>query len=356
MGDRHRENGSALRTGRRRKGEPDWAGLPDKELLDLRLCDLGLRVEGTVLEQRVERLYEELASRDIRLRPHVWLGEEWFSPDGVPGIGIPFYLAHERLIRLEKKIMKVAEGASQHECMKVLRHETGHAICAAFRLHYKPGWREMFGLHSDPYPEFYTPKPRSRNFVHHLGWWYAQAHPTEDFAETFAVWLTPGSRWKQRYKGWKALRKLERVDELMQQLAGEVPPVRSRRLIDPLSQLPMTIREYYRRRRHKFGEDWPEFYDRDLRRIFSDDPKFADRPSAAQFLRRVRPTIRQRVARWTDEHPYTIDQVLRDMIDQCKEQKLRLAIGEREATIEAMLMVTVQTMNYLFGAHEGFAM
>ena len=113
---------------RRRSGEPSWAALPDDELLTWRMCDLGLHIEGTVLEERIERLYDELEYRGIRFRPHFWLSDEWFSPDGVPGIAIPFYLAHPRLARLERKQMLEVEGGTEDWCLRILRHEAGHAL------------------------------------------------------------------------------------------------------------------------------------------------------------------------------------------------------------------------------------
>ena len=197
-----------------------WEHLGDEELLDVRLCDLPLRIEGTVMEERVNRLYEELAERGIRLKPHVWFSEEWFSPDGVPGIAIPFYLAHPRLMKLERKKMHQVEGGTDTECMRILRHEAGHVLDNAFRLHYRRQWRELFGSFTQPYPDSYKPKASSRRHVLHLNAWYAQVHPAEDFAETFAVWLTPRSRWRRRYQGWPALRKLEYIDQLMAEIAG----------------------------------------------------------------------------------------------------------------------------------------
>ena len=324
-----------------------WASLPDEELLELRLCDLKVQVQGTELQRRVERLYAELERAGVRFRPHVWLSSEWFSPDGIPGIAMPFYLAHPRLVRLEKKQMLAAEGATEQACMKLLRHEAGHCIDTAYRLHRRKRWREMFGSFTAPYPDFYRPRPRSRDYVLHLDGWYAQAHPAEDFAETFAVWLSPGSRWRQRYRSWPALRKLQYVDELMGEIAGQSPPVRSRRAIEPISQLKRTLRDHYRRKRMHYADDFPDFYDSDLRRIFSNEPRYRDRETAAAFLRRHRVELRRRVADWTETSPYTIDQVLRDMIDRCKELRLRLARPQSEARIEALMLVTVQTMYFL---------
>src|SRR5262249_32292980 len=154
-----------------------WQHLDDNQLLDLRLCDLPLRLEGSVLEHRVERLHRELAERGICLKPHAWLAEEWFSPDGVPGIAIPFYLAHPRLMRLERRKMNQVEGGTDTECMRILRHEAGHAIDTAFRLHYRRKWRRLFGSFAEPYPDSYKPSAGSRSHVLHLGTWYAQVHP-----------------------------------------------------------------------------------------------------------------------------------------------------------------------------------
>ena len=333
-----------------------WADLPDKELLDLRLCDLGLRLDGTWIQERVEQLYADLDRRGIRFRPRVWLSSEWFSPDGIPGIAIPFYLAHPRLVKLEQRQMLQAEGSTNTSCLKILRHETGHAIDTAYRLHRRKRWRELFGPYSTPYPETYQPVPDSRRFVLHLGAWYAQAHPAEDFAETFAVWLTPGSRWRRVYADWPALEKLAYVDELMHEISDRTPPVRFGRAYEPLSELTQTLRDHYAERKSHYADDWPDFYDTDLQRLFSADPRYAKQPSAAAYLRRIRPELRIIVASWTSTHPYTIDQVLGDMIDRCKELGLRLSVPQREAKTGAMIMVTVQTMNYIHSGHHRVAL
>lgn len=333
-----------------RKRRPAWAALDDAALLKLRFCDLKLRLQDAPdLVRRFDRLYGELADKGLRFKPHGWLSTEWFSPDGVPGIAVPFYLAHRRLMRLEEKRMLQAEGAGESSCMRILRHEAGHAICSAYRLHRRKRWREAFGRFSDPYPEVYTPRPASRHFVTHLPAWYAQAHPAEDFAETFAVWLAPSSRWRSQYDGWPAMRKLEAVDAMMQQIAGESAPVQTRRRPELLSQLRTTLGEHYRQRRMHYADEFPDVYDNDLYRLFSDDPAHASRPTAAGFLRRIRPELREAVAEWTGSHRYTIDQVLRDMIDRCKELKLRLRTSEREAKQGAMLMVAVQTTVHMTG-------
>jgi hypothetical protein len=325
-----------------------WTRYSDDRLLDLRFRDLGLRIERTVIEKRVKRLYSELERRELRFRPHVWLSTEWFSPDGVPGIAIPFYLAHQRLMKLEARQMLEVEGGSGPSCMRILRHEAGHAIDTAYRLHFKKSWRETFGRYSRVYPQYYRPKPNSRNFVVHLDAWYAQAHPAEDFAETFAVWLTPRSGWRQRYREWpRALRKLEYVDELMREICSGPQRINSRVKVEPVSRLNQTLEQHYHKKRRRYVTSWPNLYDRDLRRLFSDDVRFADRPTAASFLRAVRKEISSTVAVWTGAHNYTIDQVLQDMIDRCRELKLRLAVSPRRAKTESTILLTVQTMNCL---------
>ncbi|MDJ0868452.1 MAG: hypothetical protein QNK03_20260 [Myxococcota bacterium] len=227
---------------------PWWTELSDEALLDVRLCDLGLRLEGTPLAGRLERVHGELAAAGLRFRPYAWLSNGWFTPHGVSGFAIPFYLAHPRLTRLERALMGEAEGDREAWCLQLMRHETGHALDNAYRLHRRRSWREQFGPFGEPYRVRYTPNPRSRAFVRHLDGWYAQSHPGEDFAETFAVWLQPRSGWRRRYAGWGALRKLEYVDALMAELRGEPPRLRTRERTDSLLGLRHTLREHYRRR------------------------------------------------------------------------------------------------------------
>lgn len=336
-----------------------WARDNDDKLLDKTFKALGLSLEDCPkLLSDVDRLHAEIRDAGLsRFKPHCWLSSEWFSPDGIPGIAIPFYLAHPRLMRLEQSQMLAVEGGSPRERMMILRHETGHAFCNAYRLHRRKGFRELFGSVSEPYPETYKPDPASRGYVTHLPAWYAQAHPSEDFAETFAVWLTPGQHWRKAYKAWpKALAKLRYIEALAAEVAEQAPPVRSRKKVEPLSQLNTPLREHYRKKRWFYGDTFPDFYDRDLLKLFSADPKYANRPTAASTLRSFQTELRETVAKWTGTHAYTIDQVLRDMIDRCKELKLRLAVPVAVAKRDATLMVTVQTMNYMHAGHHPVAL
>ncbi|MAQ19281.1 MAG: hypothetical protein CMN30_31335 [Sandaracinus sp.] len=326
--------------------------MTDEELLGTRFCDLPIALEGTWVEEIIAKIGRDLERRDLRLRPHFWLADEWFSPENVPGVAIPFYLAHPRLIRLERKMMFEVEGGTRPECLKLMRHELGHAVQHAFALQRKRRWQQTFGLASKKYPDFYRPRPSSKKFVQHLDGWYAQSHPVEDFAETFAVWLGPRKRWRREYEGWKALEKLEYVDELMGELAGRAPTVRSKAKPYALRTIKETLGEHYDKRRAHFQSGYSDQYDRDLLRVFSDDPDHQAHLGAAAFLRKRRKAIRERVARFTGEYQFTLDQVLKEMIGRCKELKLRLRGSEEEAEIDFALMLTLHTVHTLHVSNE----
>ncbi len=189
-----------------------WAELDNESLLKIRIKDLGLSIQETPLESYVQIVHQELDSKELIFKPPYYLADEWLCPDEEPIIGIPFYLAHPRLKKLEMEMILEVEGETKEEFLQLMRHETGHVYNYAYKLHKKREWKTLFGDFTKDYPDTYVPRPYSRRFVRHLDNCYAQYHPDEDFAETFAVWLTPDSNWKEVYKGWKkALSKLEYV-------------------------------------------------------------------------------------------------------------------------------------------------
>ena len=333
-----------------------WVDWPDEKLLEVRMCDIGVTIVGTDLEPRIAQLHAELRARHLKFRPHFWLADEWFTPDGVPGVAIPFYLAHPRLAKLELAQMLEVEGGDPESCLRILRHEAGHAIDNAYLLRRRPTRRRTFGTPATPYPEYYTPKPYSKSFVHHLDHWYAQSHPDEDFAETFAVWLDPNSMWATRYAGWPAQRKLEYLDRLMREVARRRPIVKSKRQVDPLARLRKTLGEHYKKKREHYGLDHPDFYDSDLRNLFSDAPEYAKNLPAARFVSRIRKEVRTTVASFTDSYQYTIDQLLEKIIVRCRELNLRLSDSEEATKADFMVFLTVQTMNYLHSGRHRVAL
>jgi hypothetical protein len=327
---------------------PAWSNWSDEQLLDVRLRDLGLRIEGTELEGRIAQIYQELGDHGLGFRPHFWLSDEWFTPDDVPGVAIPFYLAHPRLTRLELTQMLEVEGGTPEWCMRILRHETGHAIDNAYRLRRRRRRQGLFGRSSEPYPDHYVPRPYSRSFVLNLEPAYGQSHPDEDFAETFAVWLTPDSQWAKRYADWPALKKLEYMDRLMREIGAAAPLITSRRRVDPLTRMNRTLRQHYRRKRERYGVgNLANLYDRELRRLFSDAPEDRGKLSAARFLSRIRREVRRTVARWTGVYQYTIDQVFTEIVTRCRQLDLRVVQPEEQAALDFIVFLTAQTMTYL---------
>jgi hypothetical protein len=304
----------------------------DEELLGLRMCDLGLELRGTWLADCLSKLCRELESRKIRFCPHAWLSGDWFSPDGVPGFAIPFYLAHPRLMRLEYRQNRDVEGGTREACMKILRHESGHAVQHAYQLQRRAGYQQLFGKSSKPYPDYYRPHPGSRHYVYHLPLYYAQSHPDEDFAETFAVWLQPRATWRERYRDWPALRKLQYVDALMEELKDLPPLISSRKEVDPVHSLKMTLQKHYADRRDRYERGYPDIYDDELRRLFSDDPKFHVREHASKFVRDRRARIRTIIGKSRDEDGIALELVLADMIGRCRELGLR-AVGSKRAML-----------------------
>lgn len=243
--------------------------------------------------------------------------------------------------------MVAVDGGTRAECLMLLRHEAGHALLNAYQLNRRRDWQRHFGKSSTKYPDTYLPRPYSKRYVIHLENWYAQAHPHEDWAETFAVWLKPGSDWRKRYKGWPALRKLEYVDRLMREIRSRRPRLRNRNEILPLRSLRMTLREYYEEKQKRYGRDRPEFLDRDLRRLFSDAEEHKDREAASRYLRRHRREILDVVTRWTSEYHYRINEVLKAMIERCDALGLRVPREEAEMRPEVAACLTTIVMNKL---------
>jgi hypothetical protein len=321
--------------------------LRDEELLGVRIRDLGVTIAGSELEGRVARLYGDLEARGLPFRPPCYLGDEWFSPNGVPAIALPFYLAHPRLKLLELHQMMEVEGGTPDWCAQLLRHECGHAIDHAYRFSSRRKWRAVFGSPAVEYePETYRPRPYSRSFVQNLPNWYAQAHPDEDFAETFAVWLAaPEQEWRQRYAGWKAVEKLEYVGGLMAEVRLKPPLVRSVRRHWRASTLRSTLRRYYAARRKLWAEDQPDFYDADLQRIFALTP--TGHGTAAAYMRKRRATLVSSVARWTGQRKYVVDNLSRKLADRCQSLDLHAPGDEDALHMEVGAYVASLVTNHL---------
>jgi hypothetical protein len=323
-------------------------------LLNRQISRLGLSIEGTDVEPLVRRLHEELTAKGLAFLPPCHVGDEWFVPVGVPAIFVPFFLVHERLRRLERKIILDVEGDDPEWFMQLIRHEAGHAYSYAYGLYKRRKWQETFGLASTEETEFYRPRPYSRSYVVNLDDWYAQSHPDEDFAETVAVWLAPGTDWRARYAGWKALAKLEYVDELMHSLAGKPPTHEPAYRAADHDCLGVKLKTYYAKKRKLYEDAYPDFYDRDLRVLFSAGPDVAGRTRASAWLSKRRRVLMNTVCRWTNERKYRVNGLLTRLIARCNALELHAAAdgagsaGSADLEREAATYVATLVMNHLF--------
>ncbi|MGH7369038.1 MAG: putative zinc-binding metallopeptidase [Candidatus Rokuibacteriota bacterium] len=323
------------------------AAPPDlRALLPQRINDLRLRLEGSPVERYIQVLYRELESKGLRhFRPRCYLTDEWGCPSGEPIIGIPFYLADPKLAQLEREIDDLED---EREIRMYFRHEAGHAFNYAYRLHQTPEWREIFGPFNRPYRERYRPVPFDRSFVRHLEGWYAQKHPDEDFAETFAVWLTPRSQWRTRYKGWPAMRKLRYVDRVARTTGRTEPLVRLASTDITVEEMDMTVEEFFRSMR---GEDVPV----DVA-VENDLPDLFVRPRgrrrglrpAWELIREHRPTLINKLEYWTGVRR----SVVRALVERIEEAAERLnlyveADRERSSLVELTAYASTLAMSHL---------
>jgi hypothetical protein len=317
---------------------------PDlKPLLGERISGLRLKIEGSPMEPFVADLYKELDAAGLKsFRPPTYLTDEWGCPDGEPIIGIPFYLADPKLAALGREWDDLEDA---REIRMYMRHEAGHAFNYAYRLHRTAEWRKRFGPFNRPYRDHYKPVPFDRRFVRHMEGWYAQKHPDEDFAETFAVWLTPRSRWRQRYEGWPALRKLLYVDRMATKLGEREPAVRLASTDITVEEMTMTVEEFFRAHAPSL-QPVDAALDVDLPDVFG--PKEGDAGPAAEFIRRHRADIVNKLEYWTGVPRI----VVRSLVQKMEETATRLELGvpadRDEATlVELTAYATTLTMNYL---------
>ena len=316
---------------------PSWADHSQSELLRLRLCDLDLSLESSWLKLEIDLLMRRIADRALLLKPDFYLSDEWMTPDDCLGIGVPFYLMHPKLMHLERTFMLEVEGGTRPWAQRLLRHEAGHVVCNAYRLHRRPGWRQVFGSPSVPYPKQYRPDPTSKDYVVHLDGWYAQCHPDEDWAETFAVWLSPRAHWRRRYAGWPALAKLEYVDQLMAELEGAAPELVPRRRPYSLPQLKLTLGDYYRRKQMRYGIEFPQNLDPRLERIFTRDRRVG--VAATSFLRQNRQSILRHARhcghrRTREIESWSTERAFDSLLLRCRELELR-CVGRPRRTLAA---------------------
>jgi len=321
---------------------------PDlKELLGRRISQLGLKVEGSPIERSVEKLRKELVKKGIRcFKAVVYLTDEWGCPSGEPVIGVPFYLADPQLAKLERSMNDLE---SEREILMYLRHEAGHAFNYAYRLYATPEWRELFGPFNRRYRDDYKPVPFSRKYVRHLAGWYAQKHPDEDFAETFAVWLTPRSAWRDRYRGWPALAKLRYIDRIVKKV-GNLEPVVGKGDTDiTVEEMELTVEEFYRQVLEQNRAAVDLAMDGDLRDMFvSRNPRRKNLREAADFMHEHRLVLTDKITYWTGVKRPVVRGLLETMARHVKERDLWVVRSkESSVLVELTAYGTTLAMNYL---------
>jgi hypothetical protein len=268
-------------------------------------------------------------------------------PDGTPLIGVPFYLADARLERIEAEMSMSVE--SDEEAMRYMRHEAGHAFNYAFRLYEQPDWQETFGAFARPYKDRYRADPFSRDYVRHILAWYAQKHPDEDFAETFAVWLTPGRDWRLEYAAWPALRKLEYVDRVMGRIASEDADAPQPTDDDlPVDAMRYTIAEHYASERDQIPISDERIFDADLRQIFFTEDAAPSGGPASVFLQVHSREVVTRTAYWTSEHPTVVHSLLDALTRRAEALGLRVGRVEAATLIELTSFVTAVVMMHRY--------
>ena len=316
------------------------------ELLASRISALGLAIRGTRVERLASRLADELRARGVSFRPEVYLSDEWGCPDGSPVIGVPFYLADERLERIEAEHSGSVEG--DEEAMRYLRHEAGHALNYAFHIHARADFESVFGNYAQPYHEHYATDPLSRAHVRHILGWYAQKHPDEDFAETFAVWLTPDLDWRTEYADWPALRKLEWLDGVMRTVGGLEPPSIAVSDDDlPVEAMHWTVGEHYSTAEMLALGDGRQF-DRDLARIFAPARPGEDDEDAASYLERHESELVARVGYWAGVSPGVVRSLLRALRDRSRVMHLCVMDGEATTLIELTAFGTAVLLHWRY--------
>lgn len=313
--------------------------------------ELRISIETAPFFSMIQEVVEELNIYRQSFEVKFYMGDEWFSPDGMSAIAVPFYLGHPELVDLERKMMFEVEGETSDHFKKLLRHELGHCFDHHFQYSKTREWRKIFGSPEKDYdPDFYRPRPYSKSYVNHLGNWYAQSHPDEDFAETFAVVLDQKSQWKNIYNDWPiALKKLQYVEDLLKsktkksKAIGGFLPYQAQRMN-------LSLRNYYIKKRKLFAQNYPDFFDEDLKNIFFkvNSTKSDSSVSAWNFFKRYKKPIEETVHTWTGEKKYSIHRLIGRLEDRCQILGLNSNREFTDLVMDTSAYLTAQICRYQF--------
>jgi hypothetical protein len=328
---------------------PTQESFPETRPWHIPIREMGLKIAGSPLEPILADFEGELCQAGItRVGPRFYLSTEWGVPFDTVAIAIPFYLARPDLTDLHAERVGHVEGTGRDDILRYLRHEMGHVINYAYRLYEDEGWVKHFGAITQPYREDYRPEPFNPRFVRHLPGWYAQKHPDEDWAETFAVWMTPGLDWRTEYADSPtALAKLEFCDRTLKRLRDREPLVTAADLDEDVGELPYSVEQYYGGQSDG-PTPFPKGLDGALRTIFEDSGKGpASRPASA-LIRRLERDLMANVYRWTGHFPERTRPLLRHLAERA-DRLGQVYTAEREVPTAAAFttFVTALAMNYV---------
>ena len=317
--------------------------------------NLGLTLAGTALEPLLAAFLEEVRNAGIlRLKPRFYLSTEWGVPFDTIAIAIPFYLARPELTAIHAERTGLVEGKSHADILRYLRHEMGHVVNYGYQLYNEQVWVKMFGSITQPYVEEYRPEPFSRRFVRHLPGWYAQKHPDEDWAETFAVWMTPGLNWREEYKIWPdALAKLQYCDRTITALSNQDPIVTADELDEDVGEVSHSIDQFYREL-SPTNLELPSGLDGALRAIFEDlgQPEDATpglpRRKASALIARLERDLTANVYRWTGHFPERTRLLVRHLAERADSlQQVYPENQEVQAATAFTTLITALAMNHV---------
>ena len=166
----------------------------------------------------------------------------------------------------------------------------------------------------------------------------------------------PNINWQEQYKGWRAIRKLNYVDEVASEIKGKEPLVKKGKPYWEAKRMGATLKNFYKQKRHSYAEEFPDFHDSNLKRIFivldagekTPPRKDKNTPYAAETIKRHRRDILNNVARWTGEKKHIIANLLDTLIQRCRELKLIVVDSESLAVLKISTYVTTLVMNYIY--------
>ncbi len=316
--------------------------------------DLCLSIVGSPLEAIVAEFLKEIQAIGLyKTSPRLYLSTEWGVPEGTIAIAIPFYLAREEFTTLQRQRMGHVEGTSPADILRYLRHEMGHVVNYAYQLFETEEWVCLFGSMTQPYRDEYQPEPFSDRFVHHLPGWYAQKHPDEDWAETFAVWMTPGVNWQRAYEDRPvALAKLQYCDRIIPKLGPQEPQVKADDLDEDVAEIAYSIETYYRQQSLPQAP-LPAGLDGALLALFDDLeplPQSGEQPTipASTLILRHAYSLAGGVYRWTGYPPERVLALLKRLAVRADALDQVCSVSHEATTLIGLTsLVTTLALNFV---------